>query len=163
MRRELVILLVLCSVFLAIGCAEDGAEEPEPAETPAEELVDEAGTPVEEPVEPVREEAVPEETPILPVQGEMPGTSNESGVTEVSIVNSSFNPETVTVSAGETVRWTNLDPIAHTVKGTGTSFGSPSLAQGGSYEFLFTDPGTYEYYCSIHPSMRGTVIVVEEE
>jgi len=145
MRRELVILLVLCSVFLAIGCAEDGAE------------------PEEEPVEPVREEAAPEETPIMPVQGEVPGNADDAGVVNVSIVDSSFDPETITISAGQTVRWTNLDTVAHTVKGTGTSFGSPSLAQGGSYEFLFTDPGTYEYYCSIHPSMRGTVVVTDEE
>ena len=151
MRRELVVLLVLCSVFLAIGCADTDTEE-----------TDEAVTPVEEPVEPVREEAAPEETPIRPVQGEMPGTSDESEAIDVSIVNSSFSPETITISTGQTVRWTNLDPIAHSVKGTGTSFGSPSLAQGGSYEFLFTDEGTYEYYCSIHPSMRGTVVVEEE-
>jgi plastocyanin len=152
MRRELVVLLVLCSVFLAIGCADNGTEEP-----------GDAVTPVEEPVEPVREEAAPEETPILPVQGEIPGISDdESEAVDVSIVNSSFSPDTITISTGQTVRWTNMDPEAHTVKGTGTSFGSPSLAQGGSYEFLFTDPGAYEYYCSIHPSMRGTVVVVEE-
>ena len=155
MRRELVILLVFFSVFLAIGCAEDSAEE-EPAEEESGEAVTQAG----EPVEPVGEDISPEETPV--VEDDIPGSSGEVEAVDVSIVNSSFDPETTTITAGETVRWTNLDPTTHTVAGTGTSFRSKALEQGDSYEFLFADPGTYEYYCSIHPSMKGTVIVEEK-
>lgn len=157
MKRELVILLALCSVLLATGCAENGTE-------PAGEEPAETVTPTEEPIEPATEVALPEGTPIAPVQREIPETPDESeNIVEVSIVNSSFEPETVTITAGDTVRWTNLDPESHDVRGTGTNFGSTALAQGGSYEFLFTDPGTYEYYCSIHPSMKGTVVVTEKE
>lgn len=162
MRRELVILLVLCSVFLAIGCAENGTE---PAEDGVEEAP-EAGengaseervTPAGEPVAPAEEPVAPnpEETPELPI--------GDGENVEVVIENNAYSPETVDISTGDTVRWTNLDSTTHTVTGTGTNFGSENLNQGDSYEFLFTDPGTYEYYCRIHPSMNGTVIVEEEK
>lgn len=170
MRRELVILLVLCSIFLAIGCAdttdeggadedvtpaeEGGEEAPEAGESGASE---ERVTPAEEPVVTVEEPVAPnpEETPEIPV--------GDGENVEVTIEDNAFNPATVTISAGDTVRWTNLDSTTHTVTGTGTNFGSENLNQGDSYEFLFTDPGTYEYYCEIHPSMTGTVIVEEGE
>jgi plastocyanin len=129
MRREFIILLALCSIFLAIGCA-GTKQQPNETETPVEA--------------------------VTPVQG-VNVTSNESKVVDVSIVNYSFSPETVTISTGETVKWTNMESVNHTV--TGASFESKTLAQGGSYEFLFTEPGTYEYHCSIHPSMKGIVIV----
>lgn len=160
MRRELVILLVLCSVFLAIGCAdtadEGGADE---EVTPAEEGDEEAPeagegganesqvTPDEEPVAPI-----PEETPELPI--------GNGETVEVMIEDNAFNPATVDISTGDTVRWTNLDSTPHTV--TGTSFGSDTLNPGDSYEFLFTDLGTYDYYCEIHPTMEGTIVVEEE-
>lgn len=155
MRRELVILLVLCSVFLAIGCAEQGGEEtPEAGESGASE---ERVTPAEEPVTPAEEPVAPnpEKTPELPI--------GDGKTVEVAIENNAYNPATVNISTGDTVRWTNLDSTTHTVTGTGTNFGSENLNQGDSYEFLFTDPGTYEYYCRIHPSMNGTVIVEEEK
>jgi plastocyanin len=76
---------------------------------------------------------------------------------EVSINNFAFNPESVTISTGDTVRWTNLDSANHTA--TGSTFDSGILQEGESYEFQFTDAGTYEYSCLIHPSMRGSVIV----
>ncbi|WP_410509194.1 cupredoxin family copper-binding protein [Methanosarcina hadiensis] len=151
MRRELVILLVLCSVFMAIGCAEQGAEEGPAGEEPAEEATPvEAVTPGPT-VTPVDEEAATEETPGLPINGE---------TVEVMIEDNAFNPATVNISAGDTVRWTNLDSTPHAVRGP--TFGIENLGPGASYEFLFTDQGTYEYYCSIHPEMRGTVIVEEE-
>lgn len=162
MRRELIIFIVLLSIFLAIGCTEDGTE---PAEDGVEETP-EAGeggaseervTPAEEPVATAEEPVAPnpEETPELPI--------GDGETIEVVIEDNAFNPATVNISTGDTVRWTNLDSTTHTVTGTGTSFVSENLNQGDSYEFLFTDPGTYEYYCSIHPSMKGTVVVTEEE
>jgi len=167
MRKELAVFIILLSVFLATGCADTGDEGGADEEvTPAEgdEGTPEAGegganeeriTPAEEPVVPAGTPAAPtpEETPELPVG------SGEN--IEVAIENNAFNPATVNISTGDTVRWTNLDSASHTVAGTGTNFGSEVLNQGDSYEFLFTDAGTYEYYCSIHPDMRGTVIVEE--
>lgn len=162
MRRELVILLVVCSVFLAIGCAENGTEPAEEGGEEAPEAGEDGAS--EERVTPAEEPAVPAEEPEAPVSEETPELPIGDGENiEVTIEDNAFSPETVTISTGDTVRWTNLDSTTHTVTGTGTNFGSENLNQGDSYEFLFTDAGTYEYYCSIHPSMQGTVVVMEEE
>jgi plastocyanin len=78
----------------------------------------------------------------------------------VEISGFAFNPETITVAAGTTVTWTNLDSVAHTV--TADSGGAPDsgdIAQGESYSFTFTAPGTFAYHCSVHRFMHGTVIV----
>jgi plastocyanin len=81
-----------------------------------------------------------------------------SKVVNVSIQNSAYNPTTVQISTGDTVKWTNMDSSVHTVNGS--IFKSGNLNKGQSYEFQFTKPGTYSYTCSIDPSMKGTVIVV---
>lgn len=75
----------------------------------------------------------------------------------VMITSFSFQPETVTVAKGATVTWTNQDPMAHTV--TGTDFDSGSVGSGQTYSHVFDKAGTYEYHCTIHPSMKGTIIV----
>jgi plastocyanin len=77
---------------------------------------------------------------------------------DVSIQGFAFNPASVQVSTGDTVRWTNMDSTDHTV--TGSTFNSGIIHTGQSYEFRFTTPGSYSYVCSIHPSMKGTVTVV---
>jgi plastocyanin len=77
---------------------------------------------------------------------------------DVSIQGFAFNPASVQVSTGDTVRWTNMDSADHTV--TGSTFNSGIIHTGQSYEFRFTTPGSYSYVCSIHPSMKGTVTVV---
>jgi plastocyanin len=83
---------------------------------------------------------------------------NVTGETfEVSIDNFAFDPASVTISTGDTVRWTNMDSADHTA--TGSTFDSGVLEEGDSYEFMFTETGTFEYYCSIHPEMEGTVTV----
>lgn len=77
---------------------------------------------------------------------------------DVSIQSFDFNPASVQISTGDTVRWTNRDSADHTV--TGSTFNSGVIRTGQSYEFRFTEPGVYNYICSIHPTMRGTVTVV---
>ncbi|HIH93723.1 TPA: cupredoxin family copper-binding protein [Methanosarcina acetivorans] len=81
----------------------------------------------------------------------------EHKTVEVKIEDFAFNPDSVTISPGDTVRWTNLDLFTHTV--TGPDFSSGTLRDGDSYEFTFTREGTYRYYCSIHASMEGVVTV----
>lgn len=79
---------------------------------------------------------------------------------QVAIFNYKFDPETVTVPVGTTVTWTNKDEIPHTVASTDNSFkGSGGLDTGDSYSYTFTKPGTYSYYCTLHPFMKGTVVV----
>lgn len=171
MRRQLVILLVLFSVFLAIGCTDTGNDDAEDegnqggpeASQGAEDQpgADESGA-NERPVTPAETIESPSEETIAPNPERTPEIPGSGENIEVAIENDNFNPSTVTISTGDSVRWTNLDPHTHTVTGTGTNFGSETLNQGDSYEFLFTEEGNFEYYCSIHPSMKGTVIVTED-
>jgi len=77
----------------------------------------------------------------------------------VDISNFAFAPATVSVTAGTTVTWTNRDQIAHTVSDTQNGIASPVLNQNQTYSHTFTKPGTYHYFCTIHPFMHGTVIV----
>jgi plastocyanin len=78
---------------------------------------------------------------------------------EVKIDNFSFGPATVTVSAGTTVTWTNRDDIPHTVVSTDGAFKSKVLDTDEKFSFTFSKPGTYPYFCSIHPKMTGKVVV----
>ena len=70
-----------------------------------------------------------------------------------------FSPVTLTVSAGETVTWKNLDEEPHTVASNDGLFRSAGLDQNDSFSFKFDKPGTYRFICSIHPHMMGTIIV----
>lgn len=79
------------------------------------------------------------------------------GVIEISIQNYAFNPSTLTVKAGDTVKWTNYDSTPHQIVGGFDS--SPVLSQGETFEFPFITPGTYDYYCGINPSMKGRIVV----
>jgi len=84
------------------------------------------------------------------------------GSNQIAIKNFAFSPATLTIKTGTTVTWMNQDGAPHQVAsdpGTPVAFTSESLANGASYQFTFTKPGTYIYYCTIHPSMKGTIIV----
>ncbi len=85
--------------------------------------------------------------------------SNNYGGNTVSIQNLAFNPSTLTVTAGTTVTWINNDNVDHNVMSSTGAFSSGTLANGQSYTYTFNTPGTYDYSCTIHPSMKGTIIV----
>ena len=78
---------------------------------------------------------------------------------EVKIDNFSFGPATLTVAVGTTVTWTNRDDIPHTVVSDDKAFKSKVLDTDEKFSFTFTKPGTYGYFCSIHPKMTGKVVV----
>jgi len=78
---------------------------------------------------------------------------------EVKIDNFSFSPATITIPVGTTVRWTNRDDIPHTVVNDKETFKSKTLDTDEQFSYTFTKPGTYEYFCSIHPKMTGKVLV----
>ncbi|MFZ1137285.1 MAG: cupredoxin family copper-binding protein [Candidatus Korobacteraceae bacterium] len=84
---------------------------------------------------------------------------SKSTPVEVKIDNFSFTPATITVAAGTTVRWTNRDDIPHTVVSDDQKFESKALDTDDQYSYTFTKPGTYPYFCSIHPKMTGKVVV----
>jgi len=70
-----------------------------------------------------------------------------------------FSPSSITVTAGTTVTWKNLDGEPHTVRSIDNSFHSDALDQDDTFTFKFDKPGTYRYVCSIHPQMVGTIVV----
>ena len=82
-----------------------------------------------------------------------------AGETVISIHEFMFSPTAMTVSAGTTVRWENLDGEPHTVRSLDATFKSDALDQNDSFAFKFDKPGTYRYVCSIHPQMVGTIVV----
>jgi plastocyanin len=77
----------------------------------------------------------------------------------VKIDNFTFGPQTLTVPAGTTVKWTNQDDIPHTVTSTTKAFKSQALDTGDNFSVTFTTPGVYEYFCSLHPHMTGKIVV----
>ena len=78
---------------------------------------------------------------------------------DVKIDNFSFGPGTMTVAVGTTITWTNHDDIPHTVVSTDGLFKSKVLDTDEKFSFTFDKPGSYPYFCSIHPKMTGTVKV----
>jgi len=76
----------------------------------------------------------------------------------VSIDNFAFNPSELTVSAGTTVTWTNNQQVTHTITFDDGSL-NQQIASGATVQKTFSTAGTYTYHCSIHPSMKGTIIV----
>ncbi|WP_082956100.1 cupredoxin family copper-binding protein [Mycobacterium sp. E3339] len=78
---------------------------------------------------------------------------------QVNIDGFAFAPTTLTVPVGTTVTWTNRDEEPHTVAASDGSFHSPGMGTGATFTHTFTDAGTFDYVCSIHPMMRGTVVV----
>lgn len=77
----------------------------------------------------------------------------------VTIQNYAFSPATITVKAGDSVTWTNQDSTGHSATADDGSFDTGVLANGQSKSVTFSNPGTYTYHCSVHPYMKGTVIV----
>jgi plastocyanin len=75
------------------------------------------------------------------------------------IDNFTFEPATLTVKAGTTVTWINEDDIPHTVVASDRSFKSKALDTDDKFSFTFTTPGSYEYFCSLHPYMKAVVEV----
>lgn len=82
-----------------------------------------------------------------------------AGANQVTIDGFAFAPPNLTVPAGTTVTWTNRDEEPHTVAASDGSFHSPGMGTGATFAHTFSAPGTFDYVCSIHPMMRGTVVV----
>jgi len=78
----------------------------------------------------------------------------------ITIGNFTFNPQRLTVKAGTTVTWTNKDDIPHGIASANNTFTrSKALDTDDSFSFTFTTPGTYQYFCYLHPRMTGTIVV----
>ena len=78
---------------------------------------------------------------------------------EVDIDQFTFLPQRITVKAGTTVTWINEDDVPHTIVSSSKVFKSKALDTADKFSFTFTTPGTYDYFCSLHPHMTGSVVV----
>ena len=92
-------------------------------------------------------------------------TSSNSSVAQVKISETNdkygFAPATLTVAKGTRVEWSNASDAPHTVTSdSGTTLASSLISpSGGTFDFTFTQPGTYTYHCTVHPYMKGTIVV----
>ncbi len=94
--------------------------------------------------------------------GESTDTTESAGGDEqrIEIANQAFDPETVTVAVGTTVTWVSADPnLPHTSNSEDEIWFSGTLNEGDEFPFTFDEPGTYAYFCEVHPTMTGTIVV----
>jgi len=78
----------------------------------------------------------------------------------VAIQNFAFVPATVTIKAGSSVTWTNMDTAPHTATDLANAFDSGSLTTGQTFNFTFNTTGTFTYHCLIHSMMKTAVVIV---
>lgn len=141
MRRLLTTLLALSLLTAACGDDDDAAEAGDaPADDAADDVADDADDDA----------------------GDAPAADGGGG-TAVAIVDFAFDPGTVEVAVGETVTWTNEDGVDHTVtagvSGDPTEAFDEAIEADGSAEVAFDEAGTFDYFCAIHPTMTGQVVV----
>jgi plastocyanin len=96
---------------------------------------------------------------LFAIAGEMKSDASTKQ-NRIEIKDFAFNPQTITVKSGETVTWINRDEEPHTIVSVGKQF-KKSTALDTDQEFTITAgaPGTYDYFCSVHPKMTGTIVV----
>jgi plastocyanin len=97
-------------------------------------------------------------TATIPIPAVSAGDKPAEGAS-VKIDNFSFGPADISIPVGATVTWTNHDDVPHVVASDEKLFKSRPLDTDDHFSFTFTKPGTYFYYCSIHPKMTAKVIV----
>jgi plastocyanin len=104
--------------------------------------------------------AAEEPAPTAEEDGGSSGSGGTGPGTQVSMKDIQFHPKTVTIKPGAKVTWTNDDSVGHDVTGDDFESGSPGGIDGGStFSHAFKKAGTYNYVCSVHPGMEGTVKV----
>lgn len=113
------------------------------------------------PAPPATTSATPAPTTAAPATAAAVAAPSAAGRDTVSarITGLAYVPSRIEIAAGTTVRWTNNDPLVHTVTATDGSFTSPQFGLDAIYRHTFTTPGTYTYYCTLHPNMKATVVV----
>lgn len=90
-------------------------------------------------------------------KGSVLGARNEKLTEIIEIENFAFHPDNVEIKPGTVVVWVNKDDVNHNVQSE--IFSSPDILPGGSFSSIFEIKGVYDYYCSIHPSMKGRIVV----
>jgi plastocyanin len=96
---------------------------------------------------------------VFALAGEMKN-ANSTKQNRIEIKDFAFNPKTITVKSGEKITWINRDEEPHTVVSVGKKFQKSSgLDTDQEFSIIAGAPGTYEYFCSVHPKMTGTIVV----
>ena len=95
----------------------------------------------------------------LPANNNPGGGTPSPGANEVWMQNTAFNPSTKTVAVGTTITWTNKDATSHDVKSATGVFSSSTMAMNATFSYTFAAAGTYNYSCTFHQGMNGTIIV----
>jgi plastocyanin len=150
MKKKLfVIFMILIGALIVSGCTSTTTTSPTPAPAPV------VTTPAPAPVTNINNINNTNNTNNTNTNVETPNPV-QNQVT-VNIQNFAFNPSSITIPVGSTIRWVNLDNVQHEVRGSG--FDSGLMSQNAAFTFTFTQAGTYNYACAIHPSMQGQIIV----
>ncbi len=150
-------LTLVALALTAVGLGLAAAQAAAPAAAPAA-----ASAPAPEPaVAPAPEPAVAPapEPAVAPAPEPAAAPTPEPPADRIVIDQFMFQPTTLTVKAGSTVTWLNMDEEPHTVVSASGLFRSVALDTNDKFTFKFTKPGTYPFVCSIHPQMIGTIVV----
>lgn len=89
----------------------------------------------------------------------IPSVAETRDPTKIVVKDFMFMPTPLTIKAGSTVIWANMDDEPHTVVSDTGLFRSGAMDTNGNFSFKFDKPGTYHFTCSIHPRMVGTIVV----
>lgn len=95
----------------------------------------------------------------MPMKSSNTTPTKPANANEVVIENFVFAPAVLTVKAGTKVTWVNRDDEPHTATDDDRRFNSKTLDTNDQFTFTFTQPGTYNYFCALHPKMRGQIVV----
>jgi plastocyanin len=96
-----------------------------------------------------------------PAPGDTSAAARTGPTVKAGMKNIAFQPSRIEIAAGTTVEWTNSDAVAHTVTAADRGFDSGNMAPGATWRYTFTKPGTYQFFCTLHPFMKGVVVVTE--
>ncbi len=166
----MVVAIAIVAIFLGVAASMSAAQDAGPAvSTPKPVVVEEPAEQVMELEEEIAMEETSEEETMMEesagpttVHVEIPLGTAVPGCEET---NECWSPADVTINAGDTVHWMNLDTAAHTVTGGSPAdgpsgvFDSSLVMVDATYEFTFDDAGSYDYFCMVHPWMVGSVTV----
>jgi len=150
------LLMALSLILVLTGCSTTtpaATPTPTPKVSPTP-----AATPTPTAIASPTPASTPKPTPIASPTS-APTTTPTTAHTNVDISGFAFVPSTLTVSVGTTVTWTNNDSSSHTIASNDNLFQSGTLAKGATFSHTFGQKGTFNYHCSIHPSMTGKIIV----
>jgi plastocyanin len=126
--KRIPLLLLAVVALAAAGCGSSSSDNSNSASTPAPAATTDTGT-----------------------------SATSGGTVTIDMKNIAFDPKSVTVKVGQTVKWTNSDDAPHNV--TGGPLKSKTFGKGGSFEFTPKKAETISYVCTIHPGMDGKLTV----